>query len=122
MTKAPTRFGSPRERESGRLLILTIFSLFPALAYFIILVLGFLFDVRGPARLLVSALSGQWSVPLLWLVVIGGPLLGMICSLNLGVVRPSGSKLQRFCGGIAGVLLVLNLVSCIPFPFILAFE
>jgi hypothetical protein len=101
--------------------IFVLFCLLPGAAYFVILILA-LFGILSPARWLVGLLSGIWSVPLLWLAVIGGPMLAVIGSLILSTGQRSGRRVDRICGGAAAMLLILNLLSCIPFPFILAIE
>jgi hypothetical protein len=121
MTAATVR-GNAKDRHPNRgLRILVLFCLLPGAAYFVVMILA-LFGILSPARWLSGLLSGIWSVPLLWLAVIGGPMFGAIGSLILSSGQRSGRRLDRICGGVAAVLLVFNLLSCIPFPFILAIE
>lgn len=102
--------------------ILTVVSLLPAVAYLVILMLALL-GVPGPASWLVEGLmAGPWSVPLLWALVIGGPVIGVIGSLILELSQRSGISFGSVCGVIAWILLVLCLVTCVPFPWILAIE
>lgn len=109
------------QRQNRGLRVLIRLSLLPGTAYFIIMMLA-LFGVPGPARWLVGILSGIWSVPLLWALVVGGPLLSAIGSLILSTRHPSNCRLDRVFGGAAAVLLLLNLLSWIPFPFLLAMD
>ena len=112
---------STLEREGSELRIFTLLCLLSGGAYFAILMLALL-GFLPPARWLAGMLSGTWSVPLLWGVAIGGPLLGVLGSLILSSGHRSAGRFDTFFGGIGVVLLILNLISCVPFPFILAVE
>jgi hypothetical protein len=94
----------------------------PAVAHLVILSLA-MGGVIGPAvwisdRLLV----GTWSVAVLWAVVIGGPLLSAIAGLTLELWPGETRLLGRACGLFACALLILGLITTVPFPWILAFE
>ena len=95
--------------------------LLPGVAYFIILMLA-LVGIVGPARWLAGMFSGAWSIPLLWVVLIGGPLLSAIGTLILGTGHRIDRRLDRIYGWASVMLLFFNLISLVPFPFILAIE
>jgi len=107
------------ERYGLRFIVLSC--LLPAAAYFVILILAMV-GIRSPAGWLAETLSGSWSVPFLWLVVIGGPLLSSIGTLMLTTTGRPLCRFDRICGWVAVALLFLNLISCVPFPFILAVD
>jgi hypothetical protein len=106
------------ERQTWR--ILTIVSLLPAVAYLLILALAVVFEVLGPASWLVrDLLNGTWSIPLLWLLVIGGPIISVIGNLILQLSPEAGrSSSTGLIGIIAWILLLLCLTTCLPFPWL----
>jgi hypothetical protein len=67
-------------------------------------------------------LAGPWSVPLLWILVIGGPLVSVIAGLTLELWRGTTGSVGRACGMFAWAMLIVGLVTTVPFPWILAFD
>lgn len=120
MAHAPPTSG-PKATPAQRLWeIAAVVSLLPAAAYFVVLMLALILGAVGPARWLVEhLLDGVWAIPMLWAFVIGGPIVSVISSLILGLSERPGFTVGKVCGVCAWTLLVINLVSCVPFPFII---
>jgi hypothetical protein len=123
MATATSRLDDQPARHGRTLLTLTIAALLPAFGYFVTAMLGLLFDNLRPVRWLaeeLSDLAGAWSIPLLLMLAIGGPVLGVMGSLVLGIENRSTARLHSLCGGIAVALVVLNVLLTLfflPFAF-----
>ena len=99
---------------------IAVLCLMPAGAYLLLmsvtLALG---DPKFASWVLGDIMDGQWSIPLFWLVVIGGPLLSIITTL---IVQHSPTRERvrpNLLGIVAWVILVLCLVTCLPWPWLL---
>ena len=99
--------------------MVTVISLLPSVAYLMVLALAVMFEVYGPAAWFVEeTIDGPWGIPLLWLLALGGPIISVIGSLILQLPSDSGQRHGGVVGLIAWVLLLMCLISCLPFPWI----
>ncbi|MCP5517705.1 MAG: hypothetical protein H7A45_10680 [Verrucomicrobiales bacterium] len=95
--------------------------LLPGLFYLGMLALG-LVGQLGPARWTAERLlAGAWGVPMLLLLVIGGPTVSVLASLILGLDdRRSRSRFREVWGTAGWVVLLLSLITLLPFPWLFA--
>jgi hypothetical protein len=99
-----------------------ILAVLPSLAHLLVVSLAVL-GVTAPAAWVSSCvLGGPWSVPVLWALVIGGPLLSVIAGLMLELWPGRERHFGRFFGMCSWVMLIIGLVSTLPLPWILLFE
>ena len=100
--------------------VIAIVSLLPAAAYLLLLALTLVLNDSEPARwLLGDMLEGPWAIPLFWLLVVGGPILAVIGNLILQLSPKPGHSGIGVFGLIAWIMLVLCVVTCLPFPWLL---
>lgn len=110
----------PAERTVWR--ALAVLSLIPAIAYAGV-VFAMVAGVQAPAIWVNEHwLAGPWAGLILWPLVAGGPMFGVICSLILGLRREDGITLGRVCGVLGWTLLILNLILLFPFPWIFCID
>lgn len=99
-----------------------VLAMLPAMAHLVILSLA-MGGVTSPAVWISNGLlGGPWSVPVLWALVIGGPLLSIVTSLMLELWPGRARQFGRFFGMCSWVMLIIGLVSTLPLPWILLFE
>lgn len=96
--------------------------LVPAVVHFLVLVLAVV-RISQPAVWVSKHIpSTAWAVPLLWLLVLGGPLLSVLFALMFelgqGKSRAFGGKWGMF----ACAMLIVGLVTSLPMPWILFFQ
>ena len=98
--------GSQSDRQSVRLLLLAIVAIAPAVSYFAILWIAFLFD-EHPARWVATGIvSSDWSSVLFVALVGGGPILGLVVCLIVRASDGPGRSLAGVVGGIALLMMV----------------
>lgn len=123
MTTAISTIEARAPRSAPSCLLLTVAALLPALGYFVISMLGLAFGILRPVRWLMDGLFtvlGAWSIPVLLVLVVGGPTLSVMGSLILGARPRFGYRLSGLCGGIAVGLILLNtllVMFYLPFAF-----
>ena len=78
-----------------------------------------LVGAEGPARWLCdSALAAAWSVPLLLLLSLGGPILSVIATVILQLDSRLSHKGWEVWGMIAWIVLLLSMCTIVPFPLL----
>lgn len=100
-----------------------ILGLLPGLVHLAILLLAMFLGMRGPAVWIADRLlAGAFSVLLVPTLTIACPLISVIASLTLGLQAERAWSTLRLCGGLAWGLLLVGMVTSIPFPWILVFS
>jgi hypothetical protein len=101
---------------------MAIIAVLPSSGHLLALALA-LVGITDPAIWIANKLSvGPWSVPLLWALVIGGPLLSVLMCLTLEVQHGKMGTLGRKIGMLAWAVLIVGLATTLPMPWILIFE
>lgn len=99
-----------------------IVAVLPGMAHLVVVTMGLVGIVSPAVWISDHLLVGTWSVPVLWTLVIGGPLLSVLARLTLELWEGQTRSAATVLGLIAWVLLIIGLVTTLPLPWILVFE
>jgi hypothetical protein len=100
--------------------IFIVLSLLPAGVYLLVSALALVLGVPGPAQWVAEILlTGSGAIPMLWLTVIGGPVLGMVAAMILQLSSGHNARTTNWIGMIAWMLLIACVITCVPLPWLL---
>lgn len=101
---------------------LTLIAVLPGVIHLVLLALAMVGIVDPAVWVAGHLLAGPWSIPVLWLFVIAGPLVGVLTNLTVGLRQREAGSSGGAWGMFAWALLILGLVTSLPLPWILVFE
>lgn len=117
MTEAPSTSASARQWQT-----VTLVAVLPGVIHFLLLALAMAGIVDPAVWVAEHLLAGPWSIPMLWLFVIGGPLISVLTSLTLELQQGKACSFGGAWGMFGWAMLILGLVTSLPLPWILVFE
>jgi hypothetical protein len=113
------RIGGEAERRFW--MVVTIAGLLGPMVHFFVFAIWLVAGVREPATWLAEKVyaADPLAIPVLWVMVICGPIMGLIGSLILGLWERPGFTIGKLCGAFAWFLLLFGFLSALPGPWIL---
>ena len=98
----------------------SIAGLIPGIVYIALLILALGFRIEAPARWIFNLFwEGPFTLGLVWILTIGGPLISVIANLVLQLPPPPKRKRTDNKGMVIWIVLLLCIFTTFPFPWLI---